>query len=194
VSIDAAYTGQFVRNSDGQDYEVIDPAKVTFNGPEAGFGKKTKPTLARIARAGEEVVTNPGSIEESRVTAAGGEAIFINELPGGKRDEYIPRNNGIANGQQILNERYELIGGDINAEGAYFRPKGAPVQILHEAVIKPTVILDAWGKEQHQFLTNGATLKLQDGRITGIDKAAFDDTWSVTDAGGAKVVDAARSR
>ena len=47
----------------------------------------------------------------------------------------------------------------------------------------PTVILNAFEDEEHQFLLKGATLKfaLKDGTvvITGIDKKAFDDTWEI---------------
>ncbi|MBQ9659460.1 MAG: hypothetical protein IJV31_12005 [Clostridia bacterium] len=56
-------------------------------------------------------------------------------------------------------------------------------QIFHEAVKVPTVILNAFGDEEHQFLLKGATLKfaLSNGSvvITGIDKDAFDKTWEV---------------
>ena len=129
-----------------------------------------------------EIVTSPGKVEESRVTAKGGEYIFINQLPGGKEDAFIPRDSsGIANGAQILADKYELVGGNINAEGAFYRPKGVPSKLLHEAISKPTVIKDAWGPGSHQFLAEGATLKSENGRVTGIDKAAFDETWSLTD-------------
>ena len=33
-------------------------------------------------------------------------------------------------------------------------------------------------------LLKGATLKSEKGRVTGIDKAAFDETWSITDETG----------
>jgi hypothetical protein len=182
ADISAAYTGETIRHSDGIDYAVLDTTRLNFDAPDAVFGKKTKPTLIRAAKAGEEIVTSPGKVEESRTTAKGGELIFINKLPGGVEDAFIPRDaTGAANGQQILDEKYELVGGDINGEGAYFRPKGTPSKLLHEAVTKPTVIKDAWGAGSHQFLGEGATLKQDKDRATGIDKAAFDETWSLTD-------------
>lgn len=76
------YTGQTVRHTDGVDYAVIDTSTLDFS--EAALGKKTKATLRKGGSAGEVIVTNPGTTEESRVTAKGGELIFINKLPGGK--------------------------------------------------------------------------------------------------------------
>lgn len=178
LMIDNSYTGQKIRHSDGVDYAVIDTSKLDFT--EATLGKKTKDTLVKAAAPGEVIVTNPGTTEESHVTAKGGELIFINELPGGKKDRYIPRApDGTPNGQNILSEAYELVSGDVNRAGAYYRPKGPPSQILHEAVSRPSVILEAWGPGSHQFLTKGATLKLDNGRVTGIDKNALNETWSV---------------
>ncbi|MDX2073785.1 MAG: hypothetical protein SFX19_05400 [Alphaproteobacteria bacterium] len=185
VDINAAYTGETIQHSDGINYAVVDTSKLNFEAPEAVFGKKTKPTLVRAAKPGEEIVTSPGKVEESRIVAKGGELIFINQLPGGIEDAFIPRDgSGAPNGQQILDERYEVVGGDINGEGAFFRPKGTPSKLLHEVVTKPTVIKDAWGAGSHQFLGEGATLKSEKGRVTGIDKAAFDETWGITDEAG----------
>ena len=183
--ITSALTGETVRHSDGVDYAVIDTSRVDFESEAATFGKKTKPTLVRVAKAGEEIITSPGAVEESRTVAKGGEMIFVNRLPNGKEDAFIPRDgSGVANGQQVLDQRYELVGGDVNGEGALFRPKGAPSRLLHEVVDRPTVIKDAWGPGQHQFLDKGATLKTENGRVTGIDKAAFDETWNITDQAG----------
>lgn len=46
-------------------------------------------------------------------------------------------------------------------------------------IIIPTCIKNAWGEGSHQFLSLGATLKidLETGRVTGISKDAFDRTW-----------------
>ncbi|MFO0389295.1 MAG: hypothetical protein ACK502_06210 [Alphaproteobacteria bacterium] len=176
---------QTIKNSDGVNYTVLDTTKLDFDAPEAVFGKKTKPTLVRTAKPGEEIITSPGKVEESRITAKGGEVIFVNQLPDGREDAYIPRDaNGRPNGQQILNEKYEAIGDDPNGKGALFRPKGSPSKLLPAAITEPTVIKDAWGPGNNQFLDVGATLKLDNGRVTGIDKAAFDETWSITDKAG----------
>jgi len=69
VDISAAYTGETVRHTDGIDYKALDTSKLDFTGADAKWGKKVKPTLIRVAKGGEEVVTNPGKVEESRVTA-----------------------------------------------------------------------------------------------------------------------------
>lgn len=185
MTIEAAYTGETITHSDGIAYQVLDTTRLDFSAEGVVLGKKTKPTLVRAAKAGEVVVTSPGKVEESRVTAKGGELMFINHLPGGVEDMFIPHDAaGVPNGRQVLDERYELVGGDVNADGAYFRPSGLPNPLLHEVIDRPTVIKDAWGAGSHQFLGEGATLKSEKGRVTGIDKAAFDETWSLTDASG----------
>ena len=52
---------------------------------------------------------------------------------------------------------------------------------MPEIIIIPTCIKDAWGVGAHQFLFKGATLKkdLKSGKVTGIDKFAFDETWEI---------------
>ncbi|MFZ4540530.1 MAG: hypothetical protein ACOYNL_01815 [Rickettsiales bacterium] len=180
TNIENAYTGEMMTHSDGINYAVLDTTKLDFS--NSAYGKKTKATLIKIAKPGEEIIANPGKVEESRVTAKGGEYIFINQLPNGQVDAYMPREaDGTPNGKKTIEEKYELVGGDLNAEGAFFRPKGLPSKILYEAITKPTVIKDAWGLGSHQFLGEGSTLKADNGRATGIDKTAFDTTWSLTD-------------
>ena len=53
--------------------------------------------------------------------------------------------------------------------------------LLVEIIQKPTCIKNAFGKNKHQFLYFGATLKkdIKTGQITGIDKNAFNSTWQV---------------
>jgi len=188
VDINSLYTGEIIQEA-GKDYEVLDTSreKISFdNNPNVKFGKKTTPTQVRIAKPGEIIVTSQGKENESTYTATGGEIVFINQLAGGVKDEFVPRdNNGKSNGDDILAEKYDLIGGDRNsAEGAVYIPKGAAVKILHEAVTKPACIKDAWGLGQHQFLETGATLRENGARATGINKTAFDQTWDFTDAAG----------
>lgn len=177
-NLNAAYTGATIQHTDGKNYAVLDTTKLNFDSPDAAYGKKTKPTEVRIAKPGELVVTIINGVEESRVTAKDGEPIFINTLPDGKKDTFIP-----PDGKKVLAEKYELVSGDPAREATY-RPKSAPSKILLEAVQKPTVIKDAWGPGQHQFLDAGATLKQDGAKATGIAKAAFNETWSVTNEHG----------
>ena len=53
--------------------------------------------------------------------------------------------------------------------------------LLPEAIIMPTCIKDAFGEGKHQFLFPGATLKqdIETGKINGIDKNAFNETWEI---------------
>jgi len=184
MDITHCYSGETIHHTDGIDYAIIDTGKLDFS--KAQFGKKTKPTLVRLAKAGETIVTSPGKAEEIRYSALGGEVVFVNQLPGGVEDSFVPRTpSGQPNGQEVLDKKYELVGGDLCGEGAFFRPKGAPLRILHEVVVRPTVIIDAYGSGNHQFLGEGATLKKEgEKRPSGIDKAAFDETWSITDKTG----------
>jgi hypothetical protein len=179
------YTPETILHTDGIAYAVLDCAKLDFSGRDVKFGKKTKPTLVRIAKKGEVIITQPGTVEESRIEATGGELVFTNYLPGDVEDVFIPRDaHGNPNGREILSERYRMIGGNILGEGGLFQPRNAPFKLLHEAITEPTCIKDAWGPGNHQFLGKGATLKLDGTRVTGIDKAAFDETWSITNARG----------
>lgn len=177
--IDNAYTGETIRHNDGRVYSVLDTTKIEFESHAVVIGSKTKLTHARAAMPSEVIVTSPGSTEEARYTALGGEVVFINLLPNGVEDAYVPRDaEGNANGQAILEQRYTHVAGDLTS-GATYRPNAVPSRLLHEVVDRPTVIKDAWGVGAHQFLDKGATLKADGNRATGIDKAAFDETWSI---------------
>jgi hypothetical protein len=185
LDISYAYTGEVIHHPSGQPFAVLDTARLNFDTPEILFGKKITPTKVRVAQPQEEIVTTLGTIEESRTVAAGGELVFINLLPDGTENAYIPRDaNGTPNGAALLEKNYTLIGGDIQGEGAFYRPISAPCKLMHEVIATPTVIAHAWGEGQHQFLEAGATLKYENGRISAIHKHAFDATWSLTDARG----------
>ena len=179
------YTGETIVNAaDGVSYAVIDISSLDFESTEAKWGKKTKPTEVRSANQGEEIITIISGVEESRYVCNGDEVIFINRLPDGTIDAFVPRDeNNVPNGYQILCEKYELVGGKLE-EGAFYRPIAAPSKLLHEIILLPSVLKNAWGEGNHAFLDKGATLKLDSGRVTGIAKAAFDETWSLTDVSG----------
>lgn len=179
-----AYPGETITNSDGKEYTVIDTSAVDFSGPEVKFGKKTRPMLVKIGKPGEVIYTRPGGHDETPAyTAIGGEAIFINDTPNGTVDAFVPRDSqGNSIGLDILATSYELIGGDIHGDGAYYRPNGKAVPILHEVIDRHSVIKNAYGEGQHAFFSPGATLKCDNGNVSGIDKVAFDFTWKETDA------------
>ena len=180
---DKHYKDEFIDNGNGVLCQVIDIAKVAevFETDEIKWGKKTKPILIRTAKAGE-VIETVVSAKESHYVCTGGEAIFINELEGGKLDIFVPRTpENVPSGWDILSKRYEVIGPNDEKGGTYYRPIFAPCKLLHETIGSNSCVMNCWGEGNHAFLYEGATLKQEaDGRITGIDKLAFDQTWSIT--------------
>lgn len=182
-----AYKNDILKDPNGKSHAVLDVSKSDFlNDPSATYGMKTAPTFAFRAKQGQKVITSQGDNVETSFTCDGGEVIFVNRLPNGQMDIYVPRDGaGNPAGEQILAKDYWPLSGDLDRPaGALFQPKASPARILFEAVEQPTVIIDAYGPGNHQFLDTGATLKIAGNSVTGINKAAFDATWSVTDENG----------
>ena len=179
------YKNEFINDADGVPHAVLDVQNCDFsNDPSATFGMKTAPTFAFRAKAGQKIVTSQGGNVEASFECKGGEIVFVNRLPNGQMDIYVPRDGaGNSTGEQILKTGYTLLSGDLD-RGALFRPSAAPSKILFEAIKEPTVIVDAFGPGNHQFLGEGATLKIAGTSVTGINQAAFDVTWALTDENG----------
>ncbi|ESQ89014.1 hypothetical protein ABAC460_14645 [Asticcacaulis sp. AC460] len=172
VTLDHALTGDTLLHIDGLTYAVLDPARLDFAAAQPA--RKTASIRVRTATAGETIVTRPDAIEEASFFATGGELIFINDLPDGREDAYLPRDaSGRPNGDEVLAGAYEAAG------DGHYRPVATPCPVLHQVIDRPVVMLDVWGPGQHQFLTLGASLKLESGRVTGIDRHAFALTWTV---------------
>ncbi len=171
-----------IRHTDGLDYAVLDPTKLDFTGPNIVFGKKTHATRVHIAKPGEVICAQPGGFSEvADYTAAGGEIVLTNELHNGRIDSYVLRTqDGHPVGMDVLEEHYALIGGDIHGEGAYYCPIDPCVPLLHEAIDRPTCIMNEYGVGIHAFYKEGATLKLLHGKVSGIERDAFDETWQLT--------------
>ena len=138
-------------------------------------------TLVRRAEGGEQIETkNSENKVESVYTAQSGDAIFINLH--NLDDVYVPAD---ADGARWKFKDLEKKGYEITREdqenGGVLVKSTTTAKLLHEIIQEPTCIKDAWGEGQHQFLFSGATLKQGDnGRVTGIDKEAFDATWEIT--------------
>lgn len=173
------YTGETIVSPDGDECAVLDTSSIDFTA--AAQGRKAAETLVREAKGGEEIHTrnSEGKIESTYV-AQPGDAIFINLH--NFDDIYVPGDDDGTRWQfSELEERgYEIVGEDVENNGV--RVKNTQTfGILHEAVEKPTCIKDSWGVGNHAYLYKGATLKDNgDGRVTGIDKEAFDNTWEIT--------------
>lgn len=173
--MDLPYLNETIDSPDGIPCAVLDGARVDFT--LAVQGRKRAETLVRRAMGGESIVTrsNKDGKIESTYTACKGDAIFINL--NNPDDIYVPGN---PDGTRWKFSELKTRGYRVVAR----TPDGVRVKvaqsfpILHEVVKVPTCIKDAWGKGKHQFIFEGASLKLNDnGNITSIDKTAFDATW-----------------
>lgn len=173
------YLDETLLSPDGIRCRVLDVARIDFAG--AVTGRKAAETLVRRARGGEDITTRnaEGKVENTYV-ARTGDAIFINLH--NRSDIYVPGNADGTRWQfdELEAKGYIILGEDAQNGGIRVK-NGAAARLLHEAVREASCIADAWGPGKHQFLFEGATLKLNDdGRITGIDKSAFDATWELT--------------
>lgn len=145
------------------DYAVIDPGKVDFAGAE--YYRKCAMVTARVAAAGEEIVTIVDGTEETRNVANAGDYVVRN--PGG--EEYIVE-------KAKFEGRYEMVAG---AENTY-RPSGAPVRAVPLA--ENVRFLAPWGEEQ--FINAGGFLLNNADDIYGIQKQEFLDTYAASTAQG----------
>ncbi len=172
------YSGETLANPEGKICPVLDTTRVDFS--TAVLGLKKTETLVRRAKGGEVIITrNKAGKIETRYTAKPGDAIFVNLHD--EKDTYCPGNPDNTRWQfdDFLTNGYEITAGSL-AYGTVKVRSTVISKILPEAVSEDVCIKDAWGPGEHQYLYKGATLKLSEsGRVIGIDKSAFDDTWEV---------------
>jgi len=171
------YLDETITSPNGINCRVLDVEQVDFT--TAVQGRKSALTLVRCAMGGEHIETrnSQGKIE-SVYTARAGDAIFINLH--NLDDMYVPSNGDGTRWQfgELASKGYDIVGDDTINGGTLIK-SNKTADLLHEAITQPTCIKDAWGQGQHAFLYAGATLKRDGGRITGIDKEAFDNTWEI---------------
>ena len=173
------YKEEFISSPDGITCKVLDTDRIDFSA--ASEGRKVAVTLVRCATGGERIETknSEGRIESVCVTKPG-DAIFINL--NNLDDIYVP---GDADGSRwqfkdLAKKGYEIVGED-QEKGGVLVKRAKTEKILHEIIQQPSCIKNAWGEGQHQFVFPGATLKKDDkGKVTSIDKEAFDATWEIT--------------
>ena len=162
---------------DEKKFYVIDTEKLDFS--NAKMGIKSKITKVYNARGGEKIITrNKNNEIESVVIAKKNDAIFYNN----DSDMYIPTDS---NGNHWKFDKIETYGYKIvkNHENYVEIQSNNKALLLVGCVEKESVIKDAFGKGQHQFLYQGATIKkdIKTGAISGIDKVAFESTWKIID-------------
>lgn len=170
---------------DGIIYHLVDTNKLTtlFDkiSEKVVFGKKTAMTKAYIAKPGEEIVTRHDSGEETHYKAQGGEVVFDN----GGGDKFVPRDEeGKSNGAQLLKDKYELQRGSLESGDAEYIPLSKPSKLLIGINPDPIRIVNPWGPGSTQDLPAGSALKLDGIKVTGIEKSAFEKTWSRCDEKG----------
>lgn len=178
--MDLIYENETIISPDGIVCRVLDTSKIDFS--EAAFGRKNKETIVMKAVGNEEIntVNSNGMIESTYITNPG-EAIFYNN----DEDIYVPRDG---NGNAWMFDCITSYGYEISEGVHQFKAHVAVkvkstniAQVLPEIITIPTCIKNAWGEGSHQFLYEGAALKknLITGRVTGVDKVAFCNTWEI---------------
>jgi hypothetical protein len=175
-----SYTDEKIISPDGIECQVLDTDNVDFT--DAPTGRKCKETIVLKAKGNERIDTiNAQGLIESTYITKPGEAIFYNN----EKDKYVPRDS---NGNARMFDDLENFGFEVTCEPFKFGKNIAvkvkstnKAYLLQEIIEIPTCIKDAWGKGAHQFLYQGATLKkeINSGKVTGIEKEAFDNTWEV---------------
>jgi len=174
------YSDEYIENPDGIKCRVLKTEEIDFT--DSYIGRKSTETLVLKANGNEKIETiNWQGLVESIYVAQPGEAIFCNS----ETDKYVPRD---ANGQawmfdEITRYWYEITENlnPIDTNEAIKIKSNKLAQVLPNVITAPTCIKDAWGKGSHQFLFEGATLKkdMETGKVTGIEKEAFDKTWEI---------------
>ena len=167
------YTNEIVELN-GLEFCVLDVSKLDFSNAKVGIKKQV--TKVVCANGGEKIETKNchGKIESITI-AQKGDAIFCNN----QNDKYIPSSNGVSwKFDNLQNYGYEIVK---TKEDCVFVKSTNKALLLVEIIQKNTCIKDAFGKNKHQFLYVGATLKqdIKTGQITGIDKNSFNSTWQV---------------
>ena len=174
------YTDEKIISPDGIECQVLDTVNTDFT--DTPIGRKGVETIVLKAKGNETINTiNALGLIESTYITKPGEAIFYNN----EKDIYVPR-DGNGNSRMFDNlEKYDF---EVTTEPFTFGDNIAvkvkstkKAYLLQEIIEIPTCIKDAWGPGAHQFLFQGATLKkdVSSGKVTGIEKEAFDKTWEI---------------
>ena len=179
-SLELHYLDEMIENPNGIECRVLDTTSIDFS--NAYTGRKSTETLVLRAYQDQKIETkNSQGLIEAVYTANEGEAIFCNN----EDDKYVPRDSdGKAwSFDEITKYGYDLTTNifQVGNNDAVKIRSNKIAKVLPEIITIPTCIKDAWGEGSHQFLFEGATLKqdLETGKVTGIEKAAFDKTWEI---------------
>lgn len=166
-------TGELIADPEGNLVPVLDTDKISAKG--AVLGRKKAATIVRRADVGEKLGQSfEGGQETFEYITEEGDAIFVN----GPTDEYVPPSN---KGGRLKFDALETNGFEIveknESEAKVLSP---PTYLLVGIVDSRVCIKNAWGLadklENHQFLSEGATLKIgSNGKVvSGIDKEGLE--------------------
>lgn len=162
-------TGELVTDPEGNLAPVLDTNDITTDG--AVWGRKKATIIVRRAQAGECLKQSFEDGQETfEYTTEEGDAIFINS----PTDQYVPpsKDGGRLKFSDLETNGFQIVEGD-SQEVKVFSPAA---QFLVGVVDAPVCIKYAWGPEDkpenHQFLYEGATLKIGSNGtvVSGINK------------------------
>lgn len=184
LSYKLPYTDEIIE-FEGKTYKVIDTAKLEFL--TAKVGVKSKLTKVYCAKGGEKIeTTNEKGEVESVVVAEKGDAIFYNN----EHDQYIPAGE---DGKHWKYSEIESHGYSIqehNDEENYVVVRSNNKALLLVGCVEEnSAIKNAFGDGKPQYLYEGATIKkdIKTCNISGIDRAAFENTWEILPEAEARV-------
>ena len=141
-------------------------------------GYKSSPTLVYKAIGGEIVETvNLSGMVKICCIANPGEVIMQNIHNDNDRYIAYDKKRGRWQYEEMMSRKdltFSFYGGNT------YLIKNQKCLVLHEVIDRNTCILNLFGENMHQFIYDGASLILRpDGCINGIDKDAFNATWSL---------------
>ena len=192
------YHGEF--DYQGQAHTVLDAKALYRDRRELDLKKavRTEPVYLWFPKAGDQIVESG----REAVTAKGTETVFIKKLDasGIKLKVYIPSGTHGPLTEEVLDEKYqprakvssENIAAapiaaylnqhslDGNAEFYIREPRmDKAIDILHEAIDRRAIILNARGEGKHQALVPGDSLKFEDDECLPLPKAELDTAWKL---------------
>ena len=185
------YTPQQIPTEDGTLHTVFDAKRFYTN---KGLIEKYLKDAQRIEpvyvwrpKAGDSIPIS----DQPAIIAQGNETVFLKKLGNnGRLKIYIPAGSSGNLAEATLDAKYEKATASHDAAILAVLPEGARIQhrepkvhsidILHECMALPAVILHARGKDQHQFMQPGDSLKFEDGECLPLPKTELDFAWRVT--------------
>jgi hypothetical protein len=186
-----AYYSDTPHIEDSKTYRVLDAQKLFVS--KSKFEKffsaaqRNEPVYVWHPKAGDTILESG----REAISASGHETVFIKKLGhDGRLKIYIPSDSSGPLTESTLDTKYES--GTPSQEDTILaalpsgatihkrEPKELRIDILHECITQPAVILNARGTGKHQFLQVGDSLKFEDGECLPLPKSELDTAWAVS--------------